>query len=481
MTLIIKGANSLINPMSPPRENIDMMLNSPKKAIIRMFLMVSVTFIVIKVNGFLDIYWITNLSTEAISAVSIVTPIYSIVAALGLGVGTGACVCIAYRLGKHDYRVANVMASTAIYLGLVVSIPAILFLLFGTELMFYNVDEEGVRGLTREYVIPLACGAPILILTGIVTNFLKAEGAMRAMVVCSLISIPVNAILTPVFVYVCEWGIKGASTATGLGSLVSMILMLYLLHSDKHHIKLKLVRPTFSNVKEVLGVGLPKALEEFLGGLTILVQNIILISKLGGDAVAIHGLTFSLMYLFTILSDSMSAATQPVCSTAAGAHRIESMRSSMIFSTLILIGLSLLVVLFLELFTPEVVQFINGGDAGELEEEMILAVGMYALMLPFYLLSRLASTLLQVLRKAHVWAPIFLVLSNIQVALLYFFATDIESMLIIVAISTSLLGIVGYALCHHYAVTYDPDAVERMIDNGEGVPRLEKLGGNKTA
>ena len=108
-----------------------------------------------------------------------------------------------------------------------------------------------------------------------------------------------------------------------------------------------------------------------------------------------------------------------------------------------------------------------------------MALGSYALMMPFYLLSRLASPLLQVLRKAYIWAPIFLVLSNLQVVLLFFFATDIESMIAIVAFSTSLLGIVGYILVGYFSRTYNPNAIDEMIAKGKGVPpniRAEKEG-----
>ena len=445
------------------------MIENPKRSIIHMFLMISLTFIAIKVNGFLDIYWIANLSEEAVSAVSLVTPIYSIVAALGIGVGTGACVCIAYRLGRKDYSSANEMAGTAVYLGFVVAIPAILFLIFGTDLIFPGVDEEEIKGLTMDYVIPLAIGSPALIMTGILLNFLKATGAIRAMTICSLISIPVNAVLTPIFVYVIGWGIAGASAATVLGSVASVIVALVMLKSGRYHINPKFGRPSKAHIREVLGVGGPKALEEFLGGLTILVQNIILLTKLGGDAVAVHGITFATIYLFTILSDSVGAATLPVCSAVAGARRIESMKSSMVFSTLLLVGLSAIVLIALELFTPQVVQIFTNSDTIRIEEDLITALKVYSLMMPLYLLSRLASPLLQVLRKAHVWAPVFLVLSNLQVVLLYLYATDIQSMITIVAFSTGLLGVVGYIMAYHYARTYDPDVIDTMIKKGKGV------------
>ncbi len=465
--------------MSNSDATLNGMLDHPRKSIVHMFLMVSLTFIVIKVNGFLDTFWIANVSAEAVSAVSLVTPIYSIVAALGIGIGTGACVCIAYRLGKFDYKSANEMAGTAVYLGLVVAIPAILFLIFGTELLLSDTDEAEIRSLTMDYVIPLAIGSPILIMTGIAINFLKATGAIKAMTACSLISVPVNAVLTPIFVYVMGWGISGASAATVLGSLTSVIIAFILLESGRYHIKPKLSKPTLAHIREVLGLGGPKTLEEFLGGLTILVQNIILLDKLGGDAVAIHGIAFTVIYLFTILSDSVGAATLPVCSVAAGARRIASMKSTMVFSTLLLIGLSAIAVIFLEVFTPQVVQLFTNSDTRELETDLIMALGSYTLMMPFYLLSRLASPLLQVLRKAYIWAPIFLVLSNLQVVLLFFFATDIESMIAIVAFSTSLLGIVGYILVGYFSRTYNPNAIDEMIAKGKGVPsniRAEKEG-----
>ncbi len=451
-------------------EVLKRMTDRPYEAIIRMFLMVSITFIVIRVNGFLDTYWISHLSTEASAAVSLVNPIYSIVSALGLGVGSGVCVCISYRLGQHDYETANRMAGTAMVIGLVVSIPAILFLILGTDMMFTFVDKEVIRGLTREYVLPLAIGAPALIIAGIVTNFLKSEGAMRSMTFCCLVSIPVNALLTPVFVYTCGWGISGASAATVLGSLTSIIVGLLILRTGRFHIRPKIIKPTSAHVKEVLGIGFPKTIEGFLGGLTILVQNMVLLYNVGADCVAIHGIALSMVHLFTVISDSMGAAAQPVCSIAAGSRRIESMKRSMMFSAAVVIVLSIIVVIALELFAPQAIQLYTEGAVSELEDNLVIALEVYALMLPFFLLRRLASTLMQVLRKSYVWTPTYLLLIFLNVLLVSLFANDMQSMLITIVLSYTIPGIVACIMTVYYSRRYDPDVIETMIEKGKATP-----------
>ena len=140
-----------------------------------MTLLVVVTFLAVKINTFLDKVWIANISKDVVTAVSTVGPIYSVVSALGIGLGTGACVCIGYYLGRKDFVGANRMASTCIHMALVVSIPTVIFLLFGTDMLFKDLEGDELRYMIHDYILPLAIGSPVIILAGVLANFLKVE------------------------------------------------------------------------------------------------------------------------------------------------------------------------------------------------------------------------------------------------------------------------------------------------------------------
>ena len=93
--------------MKSAEQVLETMSNDPKRAILHMTLLVVVTFLAVKINTFLDKVWIANISKDAVTAVSTVGPIYSDVSALGIGLGTGACVCIGCYLGRKGYPNTN--------------------------------------------------------------------------------------------------------------------------------------------------------------------------------------------------------------------------------------------------------------------------------------------------------------------------------------------------------------------------------------
>lgn len=259
---------------------LDLMLNDPKRAIVYMSLMVSMTFVATKVNTFLDKMWIAKIGEDAVSALSTVSPIYSVVSAIGVGLGTGACVCISYTLGKKDFSRSQELANASPFLSILLSIPTALFLILSVD-PIVSVQGPVVTELATQYVIPLAIGCPAIILSGVLGSLFKAEGAMKIMTMCAMLSIPVNAVLTPVFINVCGWGILGASAATAIGSVVSMLASFYFFKKGNYHFKIRFTIPQSAAIREVLTVGGPKTIEEALGGFILLAQTVIIAGSVG--------------------------------------------------------------------------------------------------------------------------------------------------------------------------------------------------------
>ncbi len=442
--------------------NLDLMMSEPKRAIIYLSLMVSMTFVATKVNSFLDKMWISKISEEAVSAISTVSPIYSVVAAIGVGVGTGACICISYALGKKDFDRSQKLADASVFLSILLSIPTALFLILSID-PIVSVQGPEITELATQYVIPLAIGCPAIILTGVLGSLFKAEGAMKIMTFCSLLSIPVNAILTPVFINVCWWGILGASAATVLGSLVSMIASFHYFKKGNYHFKIRIKAPQSAAIREVLTVGGPKAVEEVLGGILMLAQTVLVAVTAGSAALAITGLGFAFPYLMTTIPDSISAGSQPVCSAQAGAHNTDVMRSSMSYSFKLMIGLSLIPTIVLLLFTEPILSIFGNGNT-VMSEDLVNATRIYALAIPFYLLQRMCTNMLQVVRKSHISAPIYIGFGILRLVLIVLFVSTAMGA-VIVECSIYLMSaiVLGLALMY-YAKTFDPDKVDENAE-----------------
>jgi Na+-driven multidrug efflux pump len=344
------------------------------------------------------------------------------------------------------------------------SIPTALFLILSID-PIVSVQGPEITELAKQYVLPLAIGCPAIILSGVLGSLFKAEGAMKIMTMCALLSVPVNAILTPVFINNFGWGMLGASAATALGSVASMLASFYFFKKGKYHFKIKFTTPKSSALREVLTVGGPKAIEEALGGVIMLANTILVSVSVGSTALAITGLAFSFPYLMTTIPDSISTGAQPVCSAQAGAHNVSVMKSSMTFSFKLMLGLSLIPTFVLLFFTEPIVSVFGNGNT-TISEELITATRIYAVVIPFYLLQRMCTNMLQVVRKSEISAPVYLGFGVLRLILIAVFATTVMDVVYIECFINFISAIgLGIALVY-YTKKFDPNVVDEKAEKG---------------
>jgi Na+-driven multidrug efflux pump len=342
------------------------------------------------------------------------------------------------------------------------SIPTALFLILSID-PIVSVQGPEITELAKQYVLPLAIGCPAIILSGVLGSLFKAEGAMKIMTMCALLSVPVNAILTPVFINNFGWGMLGASAATALGSVASMLASFYFFKKGKYHFKIKFTTPKSSALREVLTVGGPKAIEEALGGVIILANTILVSVSVDSTALAVTGLAFSFPYLMTMIPDSISAGAQPVCSAQAGAHNVSVMKSSMTFSFKLMLGLSLIPTFVLLFFTEPIVSVFGNGNT-TISEELITATRIYAVVIPFYLLQRMCTNMLQVVRKSEISAPVYLGFGVLRLILIAVFATTVMDVVYIECFINFISAIgLGIALVY-YTKKFDPNVVDEKAE-----------------
>ena len=446
-----------------PQANLQLMIDNPRKAIVIMSLIVSITFIVIKVNGFLDTMWVSRISGEAVAAVSSVNPLFTIVSCMGVGIGTGACICVSYALGKRNYSKTQELAEAAVFMALCASIPTILFLLVALEPVI-SVHQADIAELARQYVIPLAFGGPFIILSGVLTSLLKSEGAVAKMAMCTLVSVPVNAILTPLFINELHMGVSGSSTGTAVGMFVSAALSFMVLRRGKFHFKIRLRMPTESSIKEIMGTGGPISIDTLVIGLLMLAQTTVITIKTGSITLSLVQLAFAFPYLMLIIPDSISSGSMPVCSALAGAHKVDEMKRSMRYALKIAVGLAILSSAVLLLFAEPILSLFTNGNPSMITDELILCTRIYALSIPFYLISRVFTGFLQIVRKAYVSTPVNIVMMAIKIGIIYLLATDAMEVVLIELIMYTLTSIVMGTFLLKALKEFDPDKVDTMVD-----------------
>ena len=171
--------------------------------------------------------------TAQVAAVSVVGPVFSILAAVATMLGAGSSAIIARCFGAGEIEQGRICSSlcfwTSFFLGVLVSIG----LLVGrVPLLGMLGSNAEIFPYAERYLQVLALGAPFFILSNSMAMLVRAEGAAKEGMIGNLLGTLVNCIFDPLFILVLNFGVSGAAAASVLGNLVATAC--YLRYIVKH-------------------------------------------------------------------------------------------------------------------------------------------------------------------------------------------------------------------------------------------------------
>ena len=116
--------------------------------------------------------------------------------------------------------------------------------------------------------------APIWLMVFLTSAFFQAQGDSKTPMIIQLISVTLNIILDPIFIYALNMGVAGAAIATAISITTSFFIGTYFLFTRS---KLKIHKNNFHYkkqiVKEILKVGIPASLTMLVISITFMFFN----------------------------------------------------------------------------------------------------------------------------------------------------------------------------------------------------------------
>ena len=194
----------------------DLMLTQPlPKLIMRMATPTIIAFLINSVYSLTDTYFVSSLGTNATAAVSVNSSLDQIIMMTGSMLAIGANSYIARLLGAKEEKEASCVLSTAFFLaagfGLIVTLLGSVFMEPMVRLLG---STDTCRNYAMDYAVYVLMVAPFMAANFVMNQCLRAEGAaMLAMVGMGLGGI-LNCFLDPIFIFVLDMGVAGASLAT---------------------------------------------------------------------------------------------------------------------------------------------------------------------------------------------------------------------------------------------------------------------------
>ncbi len=293
--------------------------------------------IVIITNSLVDAYFVSQLGSAPLAAVSYAFPVSFIVGAIAMGLGTGTASLASRLFGAGNQEKVRQIATHSMLLGLIAGLCVVIFGLLTLEEVFSLLGaDEQTMPFVKDYMEIYYWGGIFLVIPMIGNAVLRAGGDAKTPSVLMASTAVINAILDPILIF--GWfgfpalGIKGAALAGVLANVVFLIASLSILIFRENLIQFRknTVAAILHSWNQILHVGLPAIASNLIAPMsTALVTS--LISSFGQSAVAAFGLASRLEAFIIIIFMALGGAIAPFVGQNFGAQEFDRLKQGFVF------------------------------------------------------------------------------------------------------------------------------------------------------
>ena len=265
----------------------------------------------------------------AISGLAVTFPLMNLSTAFGTLVGVGAATLISMLLGQKNYKMANRVLGNVVMLNIAIGVIfSLLALLFLNPILYFFGASDVTISYAREYMTIILLGNIITHLYFGLNGVIRAAGHPRQAMAATILTVALNTVLDPIFIFVLDMGIKGAAIATVLAQTVSLIWVLKIF-SNKDEL-LHFSREVFRFDMKIAGRSLAIGLAPFLMNVASCFVVIFINNQLkrhGGDiAIGAYGIINRIIFLFIMINMGFNQGMQPIAGYNFGAQQYDRVK-----------------------------------------------------------------------------------------------------------------------------------------------------------
>jgi putative MATE family efflux protein len=210
-----------------------------------------------------------------------------------------------------------------------------------------------------------------------------------------------NIALDYVFIFIFNWGIKGAAAATIISYAVTSSWVLYHFLAGKSHLRIKAanLKPSASVTGQIVRLGLPT----FVVQVTSSIQQLILNRSLahhGGDlALAVIGVIMSITTFLVMPAMGISQGAQPILGFNKGARQYERVKDTLNYALIAATAIILIGFVVAKTWPVQLISLFNKNP--ELIELGVKSMDIYFKLIPLVGVQMLGASYFQAVGKAR--------------------------------------------------------------------------------
>lgn len=364
-----------------------------------------------------------GIGTLAVGGVGIVFPIQTLYTAFAQMISIGSASAISRSLGEKEDERAHQVTTNAYILTTIISIllMVVSYFFINPILYFFGSNEELIS-YAHDYLIISILAIPFNALALLSSAVFRAEGNIKISMITVLIGSLLNIALDPLFIFVLNFGIKGAAFATVISQALATLFSLFYILSHRSLVKFKrkYLIPSIKISTSIISVGFSAFARNGASSLFALITNATLRTFGGTLSITAFGTVNRIISFFFLPIMGINQGLQPIASYNYGARQPERIKQvvklALIYTTIIGAIGSLVGILFptatIRLFAKDENLISEATFVLRLQLLFYWTIGLQMVASTFYqsLGKAIPSLFLSILRQLIILIPLIFIL-----------------------------------------------------------------------
>lgn len=337
-----------------------------------------ISMLVQALYNIVDSVFVSRLSENALTAVSLAFPLQNLMIAVCAGTTVGMNALLSRSLGAKEQERADRAANTGIFLALASFVVfAIVGALFSRTFFLLQTDVPEIVDYGTDYARVCLCCSIGLFCQFTFERLLQSTGRTHLSMCTQILGAVTNIVLDPILIFGLlgfpRLEVMGAAVATVVGQCIAAVaaLILNLKKNPDIHIRPRHIRWHGATVKNIYRIGLPSIVMQCIGSVMVFGVNRILIS-FTTTATAVFGAYFKLQSFIFMPVFGLNNGMVPIIAYNYGAKKPDRVKRTIKLAVLSAMGIMAVGFAVFEIAPGALLSFFDAS-------ENMLAIGAPAL------------------------------------------------------------------------------------------------------
>ena len=319
--------------------------------------------------NFVDSVFVSRISEQALTALSLAWPVQLFCSALGFGNAIGLNAVISRALGEGDRDKVKRAADSAIFLAVCAWALICVLCLAGVRRYFdwQSGGDETIAAYGRDYLTVCMLFSFGQMGQWVFDRFVMASGKSHLFLFTLSAASLTNLVLDPIFIFglfgVPRLEALGAAIATVIGQIVGLLAGIFINRRWNREIPFSIPpKPDGKCIREILRIGVPSSMIDILTALLTVVMNSLLLG-FSATAVAVYGVMTKIRGLVTVGTHGIDNGLIPIVAYNLGAKRYERIDQAIRWACVYSVGIYAVIFAALELAPGPVLRLFDASES----------------------------------------------------------------------------------------------------------------------